>query len=84
MLAVVGRRHVPLPMPLVDLLKVAIAALAMWPVIWSLPAWGSWPELFLKAAAGGLTYGLVAFALDAGGARGFVSERVTSKGRASA
>ena len=83
-LAVVGRRHVPLPMPLVDLLKVAIAALAMWPVIWSLPAWGSWPELFLKAATGGLTYGLVAFALDAGGARGFVSERLTSKGHASA
>ena len=83
-LALVGRRLIPLPMPLLDLAKIAIAALAMCPVIWSLPAWGSWPELLLKAAAGGLTYGFVAFALDAGGARGFVSGRLTSKGHASA
>ena len=83
-LAMVGRRLVPLPMPLLDLAKIAIAALAMCPVIWSLPTWGSWPELLLKAALGGLTYGVVAFALDAGGARGFVSERLTSKGHASA
>ena len=83
-LAVTGRRLVALPMPLIDLVKIGVAALAMWPAIHLLPAWGSWPELFIKAAVGGLTYGLVAFALDAGGARGFVSERLTSKGHASA
>ena len=83
-LAVSGRRLIALPMPLMDLGKIGLAALAMCPVIWALPAWGSWPELFIKVAAGGLTYAVVAFALDAGGARGFVSERLTSRGTASA
>ena len=77
-LAIRGRRLVALPLPLLDLAKVSVAALAMWPVIAVLPDWGSWPELFLKAGLGGLTYGLVAFALDAGGARGFVKEKLTS------
>ncbi|MEL7112451.1 MAG: lipopolysaccharide biosynthesis protein, partial [Pseudomonadota bacterium] len=83
-LALKGRRLIALPMPIRDLTKIALAAIAMCPVIWALPAWGSWPELLIKVAAGGLTYVMVAFALDAGGARGFVSERLTSRGTASA
>ena len=56
----------------------------MWPVIALLPSWGGWPELGLKVTLGGLTYAIVAFALDAGGARGFVSEKLTSRGHAPA
>lgn len=83
-LAFRGRRLIALPLPLVDLIKIAIAALAMWPATLLIPNWGSWPELLAEAAIGGLTYALVALALDAGGARGFVSSRLASKGRAEA
>ncbi|MEO1660882.1 MAG: lipopolysaccharide biosynthesis protein [Pseudomonadota bacterium] len=83
-LSVRGRRLVALPMPLIDLAKIGVSALAMWPVIAVLPDWGSWGELALKAGLGGLTYGIVAFALDAGGARGFVKEKLTSTEQASA
>ena len=83
-LAVKGRRLIALPMPLLDLAKVAIAALAMWPVIALIPAYGGWAELALKIAAGGLIYVILAFALDAGGARGFVRDFRASKGHASA
>lgn len=83
-LATRGRRLIALPMPLWDLAKVGLAAGAMVPVLWLLPAWGSWAELFLKAGMGALTYGLIAFALDAGGARGFVREKLASRRHASA
>ncbi len=84
-LASFGRRFVALPIPLADLIRVGVAALAMWPVLMLVPAWGSWPELITKAALGGLTYGLAAVLLDAGGARGFVRSRLkSSKGRGSA
>lgn len=83
-LALRGRRLIALPLPLADLVKVGLAAAAMWPVILVLPDLGAWPELFLKVFAGGITYGLVALALDAGGARGFVRDKIASKGHASA
>ncbi|MEM9572703.1 MAG: lipopolysaccharide biosynthesis protein [Pseudomonadota bacterium] len=79
-----GRRLIALPMPLADLMKVAIAALAMWPAIALVPAFGSWTELILKIAVGSLIYASIAFALDAGGARGFVRDFRASKGHASA
>lgn len=79
-----GRRLIALPLPLSDLIKVGISAAAMWPIIWMLPDLGAWPELFLKVLGGGITYGLVALALDAGGARGFVRDKIASKGHASA
>ena len=83
-LATRGHRLIALPMPLADLVKVSLAAAAMAPVIWALPALGGWPELFLKIAVGGTIYGLVAFMLDAGGARGFVRDRLASRGQVSA
>lgn len=83
-LSLVGRRLIALPLPLKDLAKVSLAALAMWPVIAVLPSWGGWPELGLKVVLGGLAYAIVAFALDAGGARGFVNEKLTSRGHAPA
>jgi O-antigen/teichoic acid export membrane protein len=75
LLAVAGRKHVALPLPAGDLIRIGLAALAMWPVIALLPDLGGWPELMLKAAAGGLTYGAAALVLDAGGARTFVRNR---------
>jgi O-antigen/teichoic acid export membrane protein len=75
LLAAAGRRHVALPLPLGDVLRIGLAALAMWPVIALLPDLGGWPELMLKAAAGGLTYVGAALVLDAGGARTFVRNR---------
>ncbi|MEO0607290.1 MAG: lipopolysaccharide biosynthesis protein [Pseudomonadota bacterium] len=79
-----GRRWVPLPLPVLDLSKIAIAAVAMGPMVALIPAWGSWPELIAKAVVGGMTYSLLALVLDAGGARGFVSGRLSSRGRAPA
>ncbi|MEL6757583.1 MAG: polysaccharide biosynthesis C-terminal domain-containing protein, partial [Pseudomonadota bacterium] len=39
-LALKGRRLIALPLPMRDLTKIALAAIAMCPVIWALPAWG--------------------------------------------
>lgn len=80
-LAARGRRHVALPLPLSDLLRISLAALAMWPVLALVPAWGGWTELLVKAAIGAMTYLGVAFALDAGGARGFVRGWLKTEGR---
>lgn len=77
-----GRRLIALPLPLTDLLKISLAAAAMWPATLLVPAWGSWPELFAKAVSGGLVYMIVALALDAGGARRFLRNQTASEGRA--
>lgn len=74
-----GRRHVALPLPILDMVKIGFAALAMLPVLSIMPQWGSWAELFVKAFVGGMTYIAVAFLLDAGGARGFVRDKIKSK-----
>ncbi len=80
-----GRRHVALPLPIGDLIRTGLAALAMWPALMLVPSWGSWPELIAKAALGGAVYLIAALLLDAGGARGFVHDRQkSSKGRGSA
>lgn len=75
LLAVAGRRHVALPLPLMDAARIGLAAAAMWPVIALMPALGGWPELILKAGAGAITYGAAALVLDAGGARTFMRNR---------
>lgn len=72
LLALVGRRLVALPWPARDAMKIALACLAMWPVIALIPSMPAWPELFAKALAGGASFAIAAFALDAGGARGFL------------
>lgn len=78
LLAGVGRRLVALPLPLGDIIRIGLACAAMWPVISLIPDSGGWLELVLKTGAGGLTYALTAFLLDAGGARGFVGQLRTS------
>lgn len=81
LLALAGRRHVALPLPVGDAARIGVAALAMWPVVWALPDPGGWPELFLKAGAGAFTYLLVSLVLDAGGARTIMRERLGKSGK---
>ncbi|MBI1399770.1 polysaccharide biosynthesis C-terminal domain-containing protein [Hyphomonas sp.] len=75
LLALAGRRHVGLPLPVMEAVRIGLAALAMWPVIAVMPALGGWPELILKAGAGAITYGVAALVLDAGGARTIMRNR---------
>jgi O-antigen/teichoic acid export membrane protein len=84
LLGAVGRRHVALPVPIGEIIKVGLASFAMWPVISVLPDWGSWPELLVKAAAGGLTYLSVALALNAGNARTMLLNKQNRQGPADA
>ncbi|MEM5516057.1 lipopolysaccharide biosynthesis protein [Henriciella sp. AS95] len=69
-----GRKYVALPLPLLDLGKIALASLAMWPAVMLVPEIGAWAELFAKAIVGGAAYVVVAFVIDAGGARSFVQD----------
>lgn len=81
-LGVFGRRLLPLPIPVGEIIKTGLASLAMVPVIHAMPDFGGWGELFLKVAAGGATYTIFALALDAGGARRMLGERITARGQA--
>lgn len=81
-LALAGRRHLALPLPLADLARLIAASLGMAAVVWLLPRWGGLPELLVKALAGALTYGALAWALDAGGIREFVRRRARRTGLA--
>ena len=64
-----GRRVMPLPIPWDALVRCGLAAAAMALVVRLVPAYGGVIELFAKAAAGAVVYGLCAFALDAAGLR---------------
>jgi O-antigen/teichoic acid export membrane protein len=76
LLGVFGRRLLYLPVPLGEIFKVVIAALAMWPVLSVMPNLGSWAELLLKSFAGGTIYMLVAVLLNAGGSRDLLRTRL--------
>jgi hypothetical protein len=65
-----GRRAMPLPLPLDVIWRTLLACAAMAVAVRSLPAIGGVPELALKAGVGALVYGAVVLALDAGGLRG--------------
>ncbi len=84
LLATVGQRLVPLAWPWGAAVKIALACAAMAPVIWLVPDFGGWTQLFLEAAAGGATYAAAAFLLDAAGVRGFVMPRIASRLRPNA
>ncbi len=74
-LGIAGRKLVALPLPLGELARIVLAALAMWPALSLVPAWGSWPELFAKAALGAGVYLVAALTLNAGGAQQFLRDR---------
>lgn len=67
--ALIGRRAIALPIPWSTLLRAIFASAVMAAAVSLIPDFGGILELALKASAGGLVYGLVALALDAGGAR---------------
>jgi O-antigen/teichoic acid export membrane protein len=67
--AVIGRRAIALPIPWSTILRAGAASAVMAAVVSLIPDFGGVLELALKAGVGGLVYGLVALALDAGGAR---------------
>ncbi|MEO1028416.1 MAG: oligosaccharide flippase family protein [Pseudomonadota bacterium] len=69
LMALVGRNYLALPVPLKDAGLVALACLAMWPVIALVPEFGSWLELFLKAGIGAATYVAIILSLNAGNSR---------------
>jgi O-antigen/teichoic acid export membrane protein len=69
LLAVVGRRLVPLSWPWVDFLKIAAACGVMALAVETLPSPGGMAELLMKAAMGAVAYAAAALALDAAGSR---------------
>ncbi|MEM1151073.1 MAG: lipopolysaccharide biosynthesis protein [Pseudomonadota bacterium] len=83
-IAGVGQKLVPLAWPWDAAARIAVACAAMAPIFWFMPDFGGWTQLLLETVAGGLTYMLVAFALDAGGVRAFVMSRFASSARPTA
>ncbi|NNC37992.1 MAG: lipopolysaccharide biosynthesis protein [Acidimicrobiales bacterium] len=74
LLGIVGRQYVALQFPLMDIARIGLACACMWPAIQLVPEIGGWSELFAKVLAGALVYGVVVFALNAGGARNLVQK----------
>lgn len=64
-----GRRSMPLPVPVETIWKAGLAAALMAVAVMQVPAIGGIVELLVKAAVGALVYAAAAFALDAGGVR---------------
>lgn len=81
LLSLFGRRHVVLPVPLMDLVKILAACAAMAGVVRLVPDL-HWDliELMLKAGLGAVTYALCVASLDAAGARG-LARKVVGKVR---
>lgn len=63
---VLARKVLPLPIPWRVVCEALGACAAMALVVSRIPDLGGFPELALKAAAGGVTYGAIVFLLDAG------------------
>ena len=81
--AVVGRRFVPFPVEWRTVAEVATCCLGMALAVSLMPAWGGMIELFAKAGVGVLSFGALAWALNAGKVRLTLSE-MRQKGGASA
>ncbi len=64
-----GGRSLALPIPWRPLAEILAATAVMALVVMQIPALGGWSELLLKAGAGALVFGAIAFALDTGALR---------------
>ena len=73
-IAVVGRKFIPLPLPFRTIGLTSVACLIMAVAVHILPSWGGLPELLLKAIVGGAAYAIAVIALNAGGARELVQQ----------
>jgi hypothetical protein len=65
-----GRLARPLPLPLGEALRAALASLVMAAVVVRMPALGGGAELLIKAGAGALAYAAAAYLLDLAGLKG--------------
>jgi O-antigen/teichoic acid export membrane protein len=72
-LAAFGRRHLELPWPWKDFVKITLCCVAMALIVNALPHTGSYGELFVKAILGGFVYVSSALLLDICGARAALS-----------
>jgi O-antigen/teichoic acid export membrane protein len=64
LLAIVGRRHIALPIPLPETAKIAFACAAMAGVVYMTPSFGGFFEIIAKATLGGIVYGSAALLLN--------------------
>lgn len=80
LLALFGRRHIVMPIPLMDLGKVVVACAAMVGAVQLVPDMPALIELMVEAGVGALVYGLCVVSLDAAGARG-LTEKLIGKVR---
>jgi O-antigen/teichoic acid export membrane protein len=69
LLALIGRRFLPLPLPFASLARIAIACALMALVVLTLPQAHAIAELALSVTAGALAYGAAALCLNIGGIR---------------
>lgn len=81
LLALVGRRHIAMPVPLLDLGKVFVACLAMAGAVQLVPDMPALIELMIEAGVGASVYGLCVVSLNAAGARSLAG-KVIGKVRA--
>jgi O-antigen/teichoic acid export membrane protein len=70
LLALVGRRYLPLPLPFGALARIGIACALMTLTVNALPTANSVAALALSTLTGAFTYGVAAFSLNIGGLRG--------------
>jgi O-antigen/teichoic acid export membrane protein len=64
LLAVVGRRHIALPVPLLETGKIAFACAVMAGIVYMTPSFGGFFEIIAKAILGAIAYGSVALLLN--------------------
>lgn len=69
LLALVGRRHIALPIPIWEIAKIALACAIMAAVVYAAPSPGGFLEIMLKATLGGIAYGCAAVLLNLADAR---------------
>jgi O-antigen/teichoic acid export membrane protein len=69
LLAIVGRRHIALPIPLRETAKIGLACLVMACVVHFAPSPGGVLEIVFKAVLGGIAYGSSALLLNLADAR---------------
>jgi O-antigen/teichoic acid export membrane protein len=79
-----GRRVLPLPMAWESLARCGLATAGMAVVVAALPAIGGFPELILKAGAGGAVYAALALTLNAAGVRDVALSLIERRKRARA
>jgi len=72
LLGLVGRKYLSLGIPVKNTVRIMIACAAMWPVIALVPAYGSWTELLIKTAAGGVVYAAMIYMLNVANIRQLV------------